>query len=43
MIRELYFEKKDRIVKKDGKLRFNGKTHYILHNFWNCVFIKWNI
>jgi transposase InsO family protein len=33
MIRELYFEKKDRIVKKDGKLRFNGKTHYILHNF----------
>ncbi len=29
IIRELYFEKKNRIVKKDGKLRFKGKTYYI--------------
>lgn len=29
IIRELYFEKKDRIVKKDGKVRFKGKTYHI--------------
>ena len=29
IIREMYFEKKDRIVKKDGKVRFKGRKYHI--------------